>query len=167
VFKACLRTANHHLSTATLTALPPLLPLLVARHNLTRSTSTVPNSPTTSTSSTSPSVVDAHSLRQVLSAFLPSGGIIERLGDSREKSREKAREALVLLGGFAFRSGGTSAMMNRSREGKGPETPVQIFEKYFRELGLASKVWRVREQVRLNALFRFRMSDSSKRCGCP
>ncbi|KAH9938409.1 clasp N terminal-domain-containing protein [Fomitopsis serialis] len=147
VFKACLRTANQHLSTATLTALPPLLPLLVARHTLTRSTSNVPNSPTTSTSSTSPSAVDAHSLRQVLSAFLPSGGIIERLGDSREKSREKAREALVLLGGFAFRSGGTSAMMNRSREGKGPETPMQIFEKYFRELGLASKVWRVREQA--------------------
>ena len=92
-------------------------------------------------------------------AFLPSGGIIDRLGDSREKNREKAREALVLLGGFAFRCGGTSTMMNRSRDGKGPETPVQYFEKHLRELGLASKVWRVREQVRLHAMFKVRISD--------
>ncbi|TFY58933.1 hypothetical protein EVJ58_g6102 [Rhodofomes roseus] len=165
VFKACLRTANQHLSTATLSALPPLLPLLVTRHGLTRSTSAAPNSPTASTSSNGASVIDAHTVRQVLTAFLPSGGIIDRLGDSREKSREKAREALVLLGGFAFRSGGTSAMMNRSREGKGPETPLQIFERHLRELGLASKVWRVREQVRLSVALVFHMSDSRKCCG--
>ncbi|KZT72610.1 hypothetical protein DAEQUDRAFT_722772 [Daedalea quercina L-15889] len=147
VFKTCLRTANQHLSTATLSALPPLLPLLVTRHGLARSTSTAPNSPAASTSSTSPSLLDAHSLRHVLTAFLPSGGVIDRLGDSREKTREKAREALVVLGGFAFRCGGTSTLMRRSREGKGPETPLQLFEKHLRELGLASKVWRVREQA--------------------
>lgn len=96
----------------------------------------------------------------MLQAFLPSGGIVDRLGDSREKNREKAREALVLLGGFAFRCGGTSTMMmSRSRDGKGPETPVQFFEKYLRELGLASKAWRLREQVRPNAMSKVRVSD--------
>jgi len=39
-------------------------------------------------------------------------------------------------------------LMGRSREGKGPETPLMTFEKHLREQGLASKVWRVREQVR-------------------
>lgn len=82
-------------------------------------------------------------LRQVLAAFLPTGGILDRLGDSREKAREKARETLVILGGLAFRAGGVSSMS----KAKGIETPLMTFEKYFREGGLGSKVWRVREQV--------------------
>lgn len=145
--KTCLRTPNQHLTTATLSALPPLLPLLVTRPGLARSSSASPVSPTASTSSTAPSFVDAHALRQVLQAFLPPGGVVDRLGDSRERAREKAREILVVLGGFAFRCGGASVIMGRSREGKGPETPLMIFEKHLRENGLASKVWRVREQV--------------------
>ncbi|KAI0959785.1 hypothetical protein AcW1_004513 [Taiwanofungus camphoratus] len=144
--KTCLRTPNQHLTTATLSALPPLLPLLVTRPGLARSSSASPVSPTASTSSTAPSFVDAHALRQVLQAFLPPGGVVDRLGDSRERAREKAREILVVLGGFAFRCGGASVIMGRSREGKGPETPLMIFEKHLRENGLASKVWRVREQ---------------------
>lgn len=79
-------------------------------------------------------------------ALLPAGGVIDRLGDNREKSRDKARETLVILGGMAFRSGGGSTL-GRSREAKGPETPMMIFERHLKELGFVSKVWRVREQV--------------------
>ncbi|CAL1702266.1 unnamed protein product [Somion occarium] len=142
VFKTCLRTSNQHLTTATLAALPTLIPRLITRPTLTASSST---SPAASTSSVSvSSAVDLHTLRQVLMAFVPPGGVIDRLGDSREKAREKARESLVILGGLAFRSSGSS--MNKSREGKGPETPLMIFERHMREVGLGSKVWRVREQ---------------------
>lgn len=89
-------------------------------------------------------------LRQVLAAFLPTGGILDRLGDNREKAREKARETLVILGGLAFRAGGTSSMSSKA---KGTETPLMTFEKYLREGGLGSKVWRVREQVRWSGIW--------------
>ncbi|KAI0080767.1 hypothetical protein K474DRAFT_1657611 [Panus rudis PR-1116 ss-1] len=144
VLKACLRTPNQHLTNATLSALPPLLPRLITRapHNASQ-----PTSPAASTSSiaASSSLIDAHILRQVLMAFLPPGGVIDRLGDSRDKAREKARETLVILGGFAFHSGGSA--LGRSRDGKGPETPLMIFERFLKEVGLGSKVWRVREQA--------------------
>lgn len=78
-------------------------------------------------------------------AFLPTGGIIDRLGDTRERSREKARESLAILGGLAFRAGGSN--FTASRSGKTQETAIQIFERILKELGLASKAWRVREQV--------------------
>lgn len=127
-----------------MSALPPLLPLLITRSTLNPSTST---SPVASTSSVGPSSpVDAHTLRQALLAFLPTGGVIDRLGDNREKPREKAREVLVILGGMAFRSGGGSTL-GRSRKMEGPETPLTIFERCLKESGLTSKVWRVREQV--------------------
>ncbi|GLB33596.1 putative CLASP N terminal [Lyophyllum shimeji] len=147
VLKACLRTSNQHLTTATLAVLPPLLPLVITRSvgsHLQRSSSQ-PRSPSSSTSSVNPSgVVDAATLRQLLNALLPSGGVIERLGD-KEKAQLKARETLVILGGLAFRAGGSSAMSAKSRD-KGPETPLMIFERYLREAGLGSKVWKVREQ---------------------
>lgn len=88
--------------------------------------------------------MDAATLRQVLNAFLPAGGVIERLGD-KEKAQAKARETLVILGGLAFRTGGSSAM-SKSRD-KGPETPILMFERFMREGGLSSKVWKVKEQV--------------------
>lgn len=78
-------------------------------------------------------------------AFLPTGGIIDRLGDARERSREKARESLAILGGLAFRAGGST--FTASKSGKTQETAMQMFERLFKELGLASKAWRVREQV--------------------
>lgn len=103
-------------------------------------------SPAASTSSVAPSsAIDAYALRQALVAFLPSGGVLERLGDSRERAREKARETLVVLGGLAFRATGSN-ILARSKDGKG-DTPLMIFEKHLKEGGLASKVWRVREQV--------------------
>lgn len=124
-----------------------MLPLLISRPvNHPLASGSHPRSPSSSTSSIAQSaVVDAVTLRQVLTAFLPAGGVIDRLGD-REKAQTKARETLVILGGLAFRTGGSSAMPAKSRD-KGPETPLMIFERYMREGGLASKVWRVREQV--------------------
>ena len=80
-------------------------------------------------------------------AFLPTGGIIDRLGDARERSREKARESLVILGGLAFRAGGGSTLA-ASKSGKTQETALQTFERLLKEIGLASKAWRIREQVR-------------------
>jgi CLIP-associating protein 1/2 len=146
VLKTCLRTSNQHLTTATLAALPPLLPLLISRSVNLHASGSRPRSVSSSTSSVNPSaVVDAVTLRQVLTAFLPAGGVIDRFGD-KEKAQTKARETVVILAGLAFRAGGSSAMSTKSRD-KGPETPLVIFERFLREGGLASKVWRVREQV--------------------
>ncbi|KAG6911650.1 hypothetical protein DXG01_007900 [Tephrocybe rancida] len=146
VLKTCLRTPNQHLTTATLASLPPLLPLLISRSaGYPQPSSSQARSPSSSTSSISPSiVVDATTLRQVLNAFLPAGGVIERLGD-REKAQLKARETLVVLGGLAFRTGSGSAMSLKSKD-KGPETPLAMFERFLREGGLGSKIWKVREQ---------------------
>jgi CLIP-associating protein 1/2 len=98
-------------------------------------------------------MVDAVTLRQVLNAFLPTGGVVDRLGDNREKTREKARETLIILGGLAYRSSAASSMSSKSKEGKGPETPLMIFERSIREVGLGSKVWKTREQVREHSYF--------------
>jgi CLIP-associating protein 1/2 len=91
--------------------------------------------------------VDSVTLRQALNAFLPAGGVIERLGD-KEKIRAKARECLVILGGLSFRVAPPSTLASRSVNGKGPETPLMIFERFLKEAGLSSKVWKVREQAR-------------------
>ncbi|KAG5646405.1 hypothetical protein DXG03_003455 [Asterophora parasitica] len=145
ILKTCLRTSNQHLTTATLAALPPLLPLLISRSAGLPQASIQPRSPSSSTSSVNPgSVVDAATLRQVLNALLPAGGVFERLGD-REKAQLKARETLVILGGLAFRTGGGSALSSKSRD-KGPETPLAMFERFMRESGLGSKIWKAREQ---------------------
>ena len=131
--KTCLRTSNQHLSAATLSALPPLFPLL-----------------NTTASDSQPNTIDSATLRQVLTAFLPTGGLIDKLGDSRERSRENARDSLVALGSLAFRCGSASTLGNtRQKEaGKGPESPLMVWERFLKEGGLQSKVWRVREQVR-------------------
>jgi CLIP-associating protein 1/2 len=120
------------LTSATLAALPTFFPLI-----------------TTGTLDDANATVDTNLLRQVLTAFLPSGGLIDRLGDNRERTREKARESMVVLGGLAFRTGSSSLHLStRGRDtGKGPETPFMIWERLLREGGLQSKVWRVREQV--------------------
>ncbi|KAK1231726.1 suppressor of tub2 mutation [Marasmius sp. AFHP31] len=146
VLKACLRTSNQHLTTATLSVLPTILPVLISKpfhlslpHNGQSSTHS-------STSSSAPStLVDVMTLRQVLNALLPPGGLLDRLGD-REKAQLKARETLVVLGGLAFRAPGQSALSTSTRAGKGIETPMAIFERFLRENGLSSKVWKVREQ---------------------
>ncbi|KAG2013897.1 hypothetical protein CC2G_010761 [Coprinopsis cinerea AmutBmut pab1-1] len=139
-FKACLRISNQHLTSATLYALPPLLPLIITRNVAINNSQSTPNA---SSSSGTSGLIDVPTLRYVLMSFLPPGGIIDRLGD-KERPQAKAREALVILGGYAFRAGGASNMTSKS--GKGVETPLMIFERFLREAGLASKVWKVREQ---------------------
>jgi len=88
-------------------------------------------------------------------SFLPSGGLIDRLGDNRERVREKARESLVIIGGLALRCNPPTnlhASVRQKDSGKGVETPLMVWERYLREAGLGSKVWRVREQVRCSFL---------------
>ncbi|KAF5363905.1 hypothetical protein D9756_000866 [Leucocoprinus leucothites] len=123
IFKNCLRSSNQHLTTATISALPPLLPLIVtpAQHG----------------------VVDTSTLRVVLTSLLPL--VMERLGD-KDRVQVKARVSIALLGGYAFKSGSSITAAARSRDGKGPETPSMIFERLLKDLGLASKVWKIREQ---------------------
>jgi len=79
-------------------------------------------------------------------AFLASGGIIDRLGEQREPVRKTARETLVSIGVAAVKhsipSGGGGV-----RRGEKLESPYGLFEKYIKEAGFGSKVWRVREQV--------------------
>lgn len=64
----------------------------------------------------------------------------------------KARDALVILAGFALRASPTSAIP--SKGAKNVETPLALFERFLKENGLASKVWKVREQVSLFCVIR-------------
>ncbi|THH11551.1 hypothetical protein EW145_g600 [Phellinidium pouzarii] len=125
--KTCLRASNQHLSTTALAALPPFFALL-----------------TTGRPDDSNFPVDAVTLRNALTAFLPAGGLIDKLGDNRERTREKARESMVVLAGLSFRCGTSSLYASaRGRDaGKGPETPLMVWERFVREGGLQSKVWR-------------------------
>ncbi|KAG9317226.1 clasp N terminal-domain-containing protein [Chiua virens] len=143
VLKACLRIANQHLTTATLSAIPPFLPLIIHRPSGTPNANTRPFSSSSSTSSSTGSSYDVSVLRHVMSSFLPAPGVFERLGDARDRARDKARETLVIIGGFAFRS---SQPTSKSGHGKGPEPPIAIFERFLKDHGLSNKVWRVREQ---------------------
>ncbi|KAH9943078.1 clasp N terminal-domain-containing protein [Epithele typhae] len=158
-FKACLRTPNQHLTTATLAALPALIPLLVRRHPAQIPLPPSNTSPAVSTASSGAGgggggAVDAHALRNVVAQLMPAGGgVVDRLGDARERPRECARATLVAIGGFAFRAGGGgggggSSGLGRSRSDK-HETPLQMFERFLKEGGLGSKVARVREQSML------------------
>lgn len=86
-----------------------------------------------------------HDLRQAFLAFLPSGGIIDRLGEQRDTIRNLSRDALVEIGVIAIRHGVASS--STLRKGERAETLYSLFEKYVKEVGFASKVWRIREQV--------------------
>lgn len=55
----------------------------------------------------------------------------------------------MILGGLAFRVGGGSTLA-ASKNGKTQETALQMFERLLKEIGLASKAWRIREQVRFH-----------------
>jgi len=136
VLKSCLRNSNQHLTNATLAVFLSSLPPLICRATNPLQTNAVPSSA---------GAIDVVTLRQALTAFLPPGGLIDRLGD-KERAQAKARESLVILGGFAFRASSTSTISSKS--GKGPDMPVTIFERSLKEVGLGSKVWKVREQVR-------------------
>ena len=146
--KACLKISHQHLTTAAVSVIPPLLPLIIAsgqQHHRPTHQRSLSNSTSTSSTTTS---IDAFNLRQALTTFLTPGGLFERLGDNREKPRDKARESLVLLGGYAFKVAGGSAFASKSTSSKGPETPLATFERFMKDSGFGSKVWRIREQVR-------------------
>ncbi|KAG8747226.1 suppressor of tub2 mutation [Ceratobasidium sp. 414] len=123
--KVCLRTANQHLTTATLLLLPSLF-----RHLSSNAAQL------------------QHEIRFAFSSFLPPGGVFDRLGDTRDRARDAAKAALVAMAGLAFEHGGPSHSMSaRGKDAhRGPETPMVIFEKAFRDNGFGSKVTRVREQ---------------------
>ncbi|KIJ56519.1 hypothetical protein M422DRAFT_217939 [Sphaerobolus stellatus SS14] len=136
---ACLRTSNQHLTTATISALIPLFPLLA--------TSGYSELSELSSSNSALNTNETAILRLAVNAFLPPGGIFERLGDTREKARERAKEALIAIGSATFKSSGAvSTTTLRGKDSKVPETPLQFYERYLREQGLQSKSWRVREQ---------------------
>jgi CLIP-associating protein 1/2 len=90
--------------------------------------------------------MDLPLLRQLVLAFMPTGGVIDRLGEQREKVREKSREILVKLGAMCLNASPVSATKSKDPP-KGVETPLVLFERFLKEVGLGSKVWRVREQV--------------------
>jgi CLIP-associating protein 1/2 len=147
ILKSSLRSSNSHLTSSTLSALPAILPSLITR--LSHAAQFPTNASLAASSSVSSAAFDIPILRSALNAFLPAGGVIDRLGD-KEKVQAKARETLVLLGGYAFRAGGSTVS---TKSGKGQETPLSVFERVLKEGGLASKVWKVREQV-LSIYFR-------------
>lgn len=64
--------------------------------------------------------------------------------------RDNARESLVILAGLALRCSASSlhASTRQRDAGKGPETPLMIWERFLRDNGLGSKNARVREQAR-------------------
>lgn len=132
--KASVRISNQHIYTASLSAIAALFPVLVTSEVAEHSTFTAH---------------DVAALRHGLLAFLSPGGILDRLGDNREKARDCAREALVSAGNIAFKySPPTPVHLAKSTHGaKGQETPIAIFERSVRDLGFGSKVSRVREQV--------------------
>lgn len=92
-------------------------------------------------------LIDVHTLRHVLAALLPPGGLFERLAAHQDRLKEKARETLVILGGYSCRAGAGTGSLSRKDVKGGAETPLAVFEKHFREIGFASKAWRTREQV--------------------
>jgi CLIP-associating protein 1/2 len=145
IFKNCLRSSNLHLTTAAIVALPPLLPLII-----TPSTNGVflnsDNYVAVGVIIPSSGVVDASILRLVLTTLLPP--VMERLGD-KDRVQVKARESIALLGGYSFKFALPAVFAPRTRDGKGPETPSMIFERLLKDMGLASKVWKIREQVRV------------------
>lgn len=127
--KSCLRSPNQHLCIATLSAAATLYVLLMESKPRNASQ-------------------DSSLLRQYLSTFLPSSGIIERLGDAKEKVREKAQQVLLTIGNLIVQAGGLSTLpLSKGKDTRVIETPFQLFERLIREQGLSSKNWRVREQV--------------------
>lgn len=135
--KLCLHTSNQLLSAAALSTLLPYLSLLL-------NAQTPPGS---SRSHASWPPQDPYILRQVFSAILTPGGVFERLGD-RERPQLKARQIVVLLGEASSHCSPLPCTQSASKgREKNNETPMNIFERHLRELGLGSKVWKIREQV--------------------
>ncbi|KZT58787.1 ARM repeat-containing protein [Calocera cornea HHB12733] len=125
-FKPFLRSANPHLSLSVLFALPPLLRQLHTEHTL----------------------------RHALHAFLApgTGGLLERMGDGKERTRDGAREAVqalcercLALGGAGMKGKGGASGAGAGG-GKGEQEAVgALLERFLKEGGFGSKVPRTRE----------------------
>ncbi|KAG8992281.1 suppressor of tub2 mutation, partial [Tulasnella sp. 427] len=145
VLKSCLRTSNQLLTAATLAVIPSFIRIISSSASQAAS-GAGSNPPTPGKTGTSPAV---QHLRHAIVAFLPPGGVVDRLGEQREKARDSARLALVEISGAAFQSSPPTVGSRIKDVAKGHETPLALVEKYVKELGLGSKVARVREQTTL------------------
>ncbi|KIO19258.1 hypothetical protein M407DRAFT_11490 [Tulasnella calospora MUT 4182] len=132
--------ATELLTIATLAVIPPFIRILSS--SASQATSATGSNPPTP--GKSPAV---QHLRQAISAFLPPGGVVDRLGEQREKARDSARLALVEICGAAFQSSPPSVGSRIKDVTKGHETPLALVEKHVKDHGLSSKVARVREQT--------------------
>lgn len=138
--KTCLRISNQHLAIATVAAIQAYIPRIAGS-----GVSNTRDALASSVSSASDRTLN-HDLRQAITAFLPSGGVIDRLNETRESTRALSRNTLVDIGLAAIRLGGT-ATSSGIRKGEKTETLYGLYEKYLKEVGFTHKVWRVREQV--------------------
>lgn len=117
--KSQLKNQNHLVSSLALSVLPIYVSRLVTPAIASR----------------------AHDVKVVLGATIPL--VLERLGDHKEKIKEAAKSAVVELCKAAFAvSGPTSASI------RDPASAVTLFERLYREGGLAAKAAKVKEQVR-------------------
>ncbi|KAG8899341.1 suppressor of tub2 mutation [Tulasnella sp. 403] len=146
--KSCLRTPHQHLTTAALLAISPFLRALYSAIRLSSASDHSKLSLAEALSNT-----ETQQLRRALVAFLPSGGIIDRLGDQKEKIRDAAGNALVIAATAAHFC--SPASPKTKDVSKSVELPLAVLEKHIKELGLGSKLPRVREQTTL-ALVAFR-----------
>jgi CLIP-associating protein 1/2 len=137
--KTCLRTSNSQLYTPAVATIHSFLKLI--ERSILRP--------------------DTIITRQLLTAFLPAGGVIDRLGDPREKTRENSRNIIATIGYLCYNSAGGIQPPTVRAAQKAIETPLAQFERLFREVGFGSKIWRVREQVRMDSIERI------SRLSCP
>jgi len=138
--KTSLRTPNQHVATAAMSAITPFVPLIVSGSH--------PSTHMPSNASSSSLTGETATLRQVVNAFLAPGGIFDRMGESRDKIRDAARQAFVSIATVVHKHGGQSVSpAAAARLVKTQETPMAILERFVREVAFASKTARVREQV--------------------
>ncbi|KAF8312831.1 ARM repeat-containing protein [Clavulina sp. PMI_390] len=150
--KTCLRSSNTHLVTATISAIRAFVPKIDGKDSVNPRDSLA-------SSVSSSSLRPNHDLRQAFLAFLPSGGIIDRLGEQRDTLRTLAREALIVIGSIAVRHNLPLGASTARKPDRG-ESLYGLFEKHIKEVGFGSKVWRVREQT-LRVLVELRRSTNT------
>lgn len=139
LLKQALSTSNAHVSNAALACLPPYFPLITASLRRPSASTSPSSSPSGAASAPPPALV--HSLKHAFVALLP----LQQLGDSKERVRELAREALVSAGRTAL-SLGINAGVNPPAKDK--EGPWAYLSRSVHESGFSSKNARAREQVR-------------------
>jgi CLIP-associating protein 1/2 len=131
LLKTSLRSPNAHVSSAAVSCLAPLFPLLVpARPAAAQGEAGSPSD------SPSVSVASFSHLKEALGLLAPAG-VIDRTGDRQERIKDAA--------GRAFLAAARAAVAASPKFL--PESPWSILERQVKEHGLANKGARVREQV--------------------